>query len=450
VGKNFSFALVICVFLTGCVGPENADGNATAQSSSQAGAKVTLVNSGFVGPEPSIVSSSQGTLFLSTVGEVQGGDDYVLMSLDGGKTWEVSYDYPGFGPTNIPNLDPMLEIDPVTDAVYAVAQINDWCTDLAVTQDGGGSWSSARPACNRPPVDHVKLVAAPPGPDAVLGGQQHESVLTMCANTGRGLQTSCIISYDGGTTWPIEQEVFNAVTGCTGLVGKPEAAVDGTIAIPAVWSCSHFTAAFSRDNGVTWSIEKSPLERGPAINPGAGFTPDGSFYGAARGVDERVHVVRFNDGQWQGPWPVTTADVQSTVFVTAEAGTDGRVAVAYLGTDAANVNPTDAPDDARWHLYLAWSLDANAETPSWQIMQATPDDDPVQIGSICNRVGGCSDGNRNLLDFIDSTITPDGTFVVAYADGCTSNCANDSKATSADSRSRLAHVAILENVDFTA
>ncbi len=406
------------------------------------------IDTGFLGPEPTIVSAADGTLFLAAVGGVPGGDDYILRSLDGGHTWEVSYDYPGFGPTQIPNLDPMLEIDPVSDAVYAVAQINDWCTDMAVSTDLGETWSEARPACNRPPVDHVKLVAAPPGPEAILGDQLHPSVLTLCANTGRGLQTSCLISYDGGTTWPVEQGVFNLITGCTGLVGKPEAARDGTIAIPAVWGCSHFTAAFSRDNGLTWAIETSPLERGHAINPGAGFTPDGTFYGAARGTDERVHVVRFANDQWSGPWPVTPPDVQSTVFVTAEAGSNGRVAVAFLGTDAANVHPTDAPDDAHWHLYMAWSLDADSQNPTWHAARATPDGDPVQIGSICLVTRPCTDGNRNLLDFIDSAITPDGTFVVAYADGCIQTCVDNPEASPADSRAKQAKVAILEGVDF--
>lgn len=411
---------------------------------------ITVVDTGYVGPEPTIVSSADGTLFLAAVGEVQGGDDYILRSQDGGRTWAVSYDYPGFGPTGIPNLDPMLEIDPVTGALYAVAQINDWCTDLAVSTDQGDTWSTARPACNRPPIDHVKLVAAPPGPDAILGNQLHGSVLTMCANTGRGLHTSCILSYDGGLTWPVEREVFNLLTGCTGLVGKPEAASDGTIAIPAIWGCSQFTTAFSRDNGLTWTIEQSPLDTAHDINPGAGFTPDGTFYGAARGTDQRTHVVRFAQGQWHSPWPVTPLEVQSTVFVTAEAGSDGRVAVAYLGTDAANVHPTDAPDEARWHLYLAWSLDADSDDPTWHAARVTPEDDPVQIGSICLVSRPCTDGNRNLLDFIDSTITPDGRFVVAYADGCIATCAQDPDAKPADSRSRQATVAILEGVDFTA
>ena len=429
---------------------ENLSADAGMQAREGTAPTVLLIDTGFVGPEPTIVSAADGTLFLAAVGEVPGGDDHVLRSRDGGLTWTVSYDYPGFGPTGIPNLDPMLELDPVTGAVYAMAQVNDWCTDLAISNDGGESWSAAHPACTRPPVDHIKLVAARPGPDAIVGGQLHPSVLTLCANTGRGLHTSCSISYDGGLTFPVEREVFTILTGCTGLVGKPEASVDGTIAVPAIWGCTRFTTAFSRDNGLTWSIEESPLEVGHDINPGAGFTPDGTFYGAARGTDERVHVLRFTGSQWQGPWPVAPPEVQSTAFVTAEAGSDGRVAVAYLGTDAANVHPTDAPDDARWHLYLAWSLDADTADPTWHAARATPLNDPVQIGSICILTRPCTDGNRNLLDFIDSTITPDGRFIVAYADGCLADCAQKPDAAPADSRARQASVAILEGVDFTA
>src|SRR5204863_5152106 len=52
---------------------------------------------------------------------------------------------------------------------------------------------------------------------------------------------------------------------------------------------------------------------------------------------------------------------------------------------------------------------------TWQTVQAT--DDPVQRGSIDDG-GFNSSGQRNLLDFIDASVTKDGRVVVAFADGC--------------------------------
>jgi hypothetical protein len=52
-------------------------------------------------------------------------------------------------------------------------------------------------------------------------------------------------------------------------------------------------------------------------------------------------------------------------------------------------------------------------------VKATPD--PVQIGEI-DAGGTTTGGQRNLLDFMDASLTKDGRVVVGYADGCLSGC----------------------------
>ncbi|MGB2393007.1 MAG: hypothetical protein ACPICH_02715, partial [Poseidonia sp.] len=49
----------------------------------------------------------------------------------------------------------------------------------------------------------------------------------------------------------------------------------------------------------------------------------------------------------------------------------------------------------------------------------------------CRDIGG---SNRNLLDFNDLHIDREGRVYVAFADGCTGECANSENATAADSR----------------
>jgi hypothetical protein len=80
---------------------------------------------------------------------------------------------------------------------------------------------------------------------------------------------------------------------------------------------------------------------------------------------------------------------------------------------------------------------------TWQTTDATPND-PVQRGSICT--GGTTCGNdRNLLDFIDSTIDSHGRVEVGYADGCIGACVTDSSHTSgagpADAQAAYATIA---------
>ena len=64
-------------------------------------------------------------------------------------------------------------------------------------------------------------------------------------------------------------------------------------------------------------------------------------------------------------------------------------------------------------------------------------DDPVQVGSICLNSGDCRDiggSNRNLLDFNDLHIDREGRVYVAFADGCTGDCAASNNSSAQDSR----------------
>ena len=417
----------------------------------------TLVDLGRSGPEATIAAQSDGTLFITLAGTQGEDSDVIARSKDGGHTWETVYDYrvayevAGMRNGNLRSQDPMLAVDPATDRVYSLNQVVNVCSNIAWSDDAGATWLDRPLSCVAPPVDHIKLVAAPPGPQAVPGsGVAYPSVLTQCANTGSGAASSCWRSLDGGLTWAAPTPLFNAaVTGCGGLVGRPLAARDGTLAVPATWNCQDLTVAFSLDNGLTWDIRRSPVDAGHSINPGGGFTPDGSFYAAARTEASLVEAVGTRDrGQsWMGPWNVTFPGVRSVAFVTAAAGDDGHVAVAYIGSTDTDLHPSEAPAETRWHLYLAWTATAGAAEPEWFVGQATSADDPVQVGSICLLNFVCSGGNRNLLDFIDSTVAPDGRFLVAYADGCTQECAALSDPAPSDSRDGRAMVAILEGID---
>lgn len=439
------------------VGPSDVDVGSLGNSSLAAIAR--LVDLGRSGAEPTIGATSDGTLFITLAGTRGDDSDVISRSSDGGLSWEVVYDYraayeaAGMQRSELRSKDPMLAVDPVTDRVFSLNQVLDVCSNIAWSDDNGAAWTDRPLSCVSPPVDHIKLVAAPPGPNAVPGsGVAYATVLTQCASQ-RGVASSCWRSLDGGLTWTGQTPLFNAyTTGCGGLVGRPLAARDGTLALPATWNCQDLTVAFSRDNGLTWDIHATPVDAGHSINPGGGFTPDGTFYAAARTESSLVEATASSDqgASWVGPWNVTFPGVRSVAFVTAAAGDDGHVAVAYIGSPDTNAHPSEAPDNTTWHLYMAWSLDANAAEPTWFVGQATPKDDPVQVGGICLLNFACVEGNRNLLDFIDSVVTPDGRFVVAFADGCTAGCAGNPSATPADSRDARSVVAILEGIDLRA
>ena len=159
---------------------------------------------------------------------------------------------------------------------------------------------------------------------------------------------------------------------------------------------------------------------------------------------------------------VSPNHIISATFPQIDAGDAGRVAIAYLGSPdkwlldepGLDGDPWDgdahyAPDNATYFLYVSISTNADTAEPMWETIQLT--DDPVQVGSICLSSGDCRNiggSNRNLLDFNDLTLGPDGRIYIAYADGCTDNieskpCASEPDSWVAEnSRDRRGMVAI--------
>ena len=106
-----------------------------------------------------------------------------------------------------------------------------------------------------------------------------------------------------------------------------------------------------------------------------------------------------------------------------------------------NGNAHYAPNNATYHLYITYSLNALDDNPVFHTYKVT--DDPVQRGSICLNSGDCRDiggSNRNLLDFNDLHIDREGRVYVAFADGCTGECATNPNSSAENSRDGLGSV----------
>jgi hypothetical protein len=182
-----------------------------------------------------------------------------------------------------------------------------------------------------------------------------------------------------------------------------------------------FAVAYSNDYGATFKAVRAGEGSGGSegIDPGVAVDTAGNDYGAYWGP-EGIHAVVSQDegATWSEPRIVSPPELKSFEMVDAIAGDEGRVAIAYIATAESNRGPNRADGWAKWHLYLSMSENALAENATWVTARVTPEDDPVQIGSVCTSGVGCFGGNRNLLDFIDVQVGPDGRSYVAYTDGC--------------------------------
>jgi len=283
-------------------------------------------------------------------------------------------------------------------------------------------------------------------------------------------------SQDGGLTFGPAFPMYT-INDCAGLHGHIKVSPkDGTAYVPNV-GCGgavpfHETGAkqaviVSEDNGITWNIRTIPDStthgNGSADNtiigtrdPSVSIDADGNVYfvyqaedrltGIANGTDNagdthpKVAVSHDRGLHWEpsidvGATVINGNPIKNATFVTATAGSSGRAAVAFFGTETGGNNWSCGEGDdcslsvqgvstginARplftgiWYLYISTTFDGGK---TWTTQNVTLGD-PIQRGGIC---GGST--CRNLLDFMDIQIDKQGRILVAGEDGCIGACVN--------------------------
>ncbi len=389
------------------------------------------------GAEPTLGVLGDGTIFYMA-------GTTMYRSQDGGDTWD---DVSPLLNSQI-SLDPMMRADPWTHRVFA-DQLTVACSNIAWTDDKGGSWVEHPLACGEPANDHQKLAVGghPVSGNPVFDGVVYYSFnsFTLLAPNAGHLTVSR--SLDGGVTWQPVVAMTEAEAGNYRTGGPIEADRSGNVYVPSYHCDGGLLVTASNDYGLTWETHRVGDQSGACegIDPGMTVDVEGGAYTAWWGEGHIWASASSDNGAtWTDQVAVSPEGLQSQVLVDAAAGDPGRVAVAYLATPHSDAGPNGAPGYAEWHLYMSYTEDAFADNATWQTVRVTPDDDPVQIGSICTGGIGCFGGNRNLLDFIDIQPGPDGRVHIAYADGCTTG--EDSACVDPpSSRSRAAVIAIQDD-----
>ena len=429
-------------------------------------------NVGEQGAEPSIGITSSGCMFFIAF-------EKVMRSCDHGQSWEnVAGPLCAFQ-TN----DPWGWVDPVTDRIFNVQMQGLETSWICWSDDDGETWAGNSHDSGTTPInDHIKLASGPWTSSGYgIGGQisqtYYDQAVYYCYNKLAGI--FCYTSFDGGATFDAGGLLVGLATTNGGLHGAITSAPDGTVYVtPRVATP---TVIISKDNGLTW-FERNMGEDVGTPNPrknsevatdtesnayhiwtGPGGPDEEGPYNGFKG--EGVYMSRSTDSgeSWeQTSIRISPIEVVSFAFPQIDAGDPGRIAITYLGSEnASELNQSDldgspwngnahyANENVSYYLYVTYSLNALDPSPIFHTIRVSPD--PVQIGAICLNSGDCRDiggSNRNLLDFNDLHIDRDGRVYVAFADGCTDECASkalNGTATPADSRNRLGSVYFLGN-----
>ena len=399
------------------------------------------------GAEPSLGVTSSGCIFFIAF-------EKVMRSCDHGESWEdVAGPMCAFQ-TN----DPWGWVDPITDRVFNVQMQGLETSWICYSDDDGATWVGNPHDSGTTPInDHIKLATGPWTSSGYgIGGQftqaYYETAVYYCYNKLAGI--FCFTSFDGGATFNTGGLIFGLATTNGGLHGAITSAPDGTVYVtPRVGTP---TVIVSDDNGLSWfdrTMGEDVGTRNPRKNSEVATDTESNAYHIWTGADEGVYMSRSTDSgnTWeQTSIRISPSAVISTVFPQIDAGDPGRIAVTYLGSEnASELNLSDidgepwdgnahyAPANVSYYLYITYSLNALDSEPIFHTVRVSPD--PVQVGSICLNSGDCRDiggSNRNLLDFNDLHIDREGRVYVAFADGCTGECASNWNSTPEDSRSR--------------
>jgi hypothetical protein len=150
------------------------------------------------------------------------------------------------------------------------------------------------------------------------------------------------------------------------------------------------------DGGASWSVAETSAPAGGDF-PVPVFDEAGTLYVASSAGDEISIAHRDVDGTWHESVVVSPPGHHRMPW--AAAGAAGALAIAWYGTPAAQIGP-----ESEWFLHVAVSGDAAAPDAQWKWVQA--DVQPVFVGAL----------GRDLLDFLQVDIGPDGAVHVAYSD----------------------------------
>jgi hypothetical protein len=321
--------------------------------------------------------------------------------------------------TSALSLDPILFVDHATGRTV-ISQLAGACSLSSFTDNDGASYTPAV-GCGVPAgIDHQTIGGGPMATSAISGipgALGYPNAVYYCS---QGIvDASCAVSLNGGLSYGPAIPIYTLID-CGGLHGHIKVGPDGSAYVPNKSCGSTQGVIVSRDNGTTWNVHPVPGSTSGDSDPTVAIGSDNTVYfGWHNGNGHPMVAVSHDHGTtWTNITDVgTSLGIQNVAFPSMVAGDGNRAALAFLGTPTAGNAQDTANFTGVWHLYIAHTYDGGA---TWSLADATPND-PVQRGSICLQGTTCGN-DRNLLDFIDTTVDSQGRVLVGYADGCVGAC----------------------------
>ncbi|MDX6274170.1 MAG: hypothetical protein QOJ92_1380 [Frankiales bacterium] len=314
--------------------------------------------------------------------------------------------------------DPIIWQDPSTGRVFMNQLMPQGCSLMAYTDNFAETWTQTPLGCGAGiAFDHQTVGTGTPR--LLKTAPTYPNIVYYCTNDVAA--ADCSTSLDGGLTFSPAHPVFGPESACAPITGHVKSAPDGTVYLMPDGCGAHQSVWVSENDATTWTERPIPGSTvGDAGHPVVATGHDGTVYAAwgsndnVRGGRIHVSVSRDKGVHWTAPVPLgKEKGIKVSRFPIGVAGDGDRAVIGFLGSTSGGDPGNKNLFKGRWDLYLSYTYDRGKH---WVTYNATPGS-PVQVGSVCTGGLGC-DGDRNLLDFNEMVIGPDGRVIVAFADGC--------------------------------
>ncbi|MGH2755075.1 MAG: sialidase family protein [Actinomycetota bacterium] len=398
--------------------------------------------------EPTLGVDPGGDIFYAAAGfDSIGGQagTQILQSTDGGKTWENKS--PRVLDRNaMPlTLDPYVWVDDRVDGDNArifTIDLTLACSYMSFSDDGGETWITNPLSCGRPVNDHQTLFSGPPVQSPTVG---YPNIVYYCWNDVAS--SACSKSLDGGITFhPTGSPAFagaepgNSDSGfgvegvCGGLHGHGAVSNDGVVYLPREY-CGSPRLAISKDEGRTWTeaiiskkIRSTSQPTGGAGHPSVSTDEKGNVYYLWHSAKTRqmyLSVSRDEGETWSKPVIASPPGLNETNLPQIDARGKGKIAFVYYGSSNSPFPKckreceNEEYEKTTWNAYVTVSDSALSKNPTFYTGTINDPKDPL-VTQRCGP-GRC----KEVYDFIDVEIGPDGIAYGAFVDGCMMGCVKD-------------------------